>query len=153
ALPPLKAAGKPNRLDLAKWIVDPANPLTGRVIVDWMWHHHFGRGIVSTLEDFGTRGEKPTHPELLDWLATEFVRQTWSMKAMHKLVVTSAPSRPSAKARPDLLASDPLNVLLAGQSRPRLEAEVVRDVALASSGLLNRAVGGPSVHPPQPAGI
>ena len=153
ALPPLQAAGAATRLDLAKWLVSPANPLTSRVIMNWMWHHHFGRGLVATLEDFGTQGEKPSHPELLDWLATEFVRQKWSMKAMHKLIVTTATYRQSSKARPELMSRDPLNVLLARQNRPRLEAEIVRDLALASSGLLNRRIGGPSVHPPQPPGI
>src|SRR5207253_3914964 len=109
---------------------------TGRVITNWMWQHYFGRGLVATPEDFGTQGEKPSHPELLDWLATELVRQHWSMKALHKLIVTSATYRQSSNARPELSGRDPLNVLLARQNRPRLEAEIVRDVALASSGLL-----------------
>jgi hypothetical protein len=153
-LPPLAKKGKtPTRLDLAEWIVDPANPLTARVIVNWMWHHYFGRGIVATLEDFGTQGEKPAHPALLDYLASELVRRQWSLKAMHRLIVTSAAYRRSAQARPDLTARDPLNVLLARQTRPRLEAEIVRDNALAASGLLIRTIGGHSVRPPQPAGI
>jgi hypothetical protein len=133
--------------------MDPDNPLTARVVVNWVWHKYFGRGLVATLEDWGTQGEKPSHPELLDWLATEFIRQKWSLKALQKLIVTSATYRQSSHARPDLQNRDPLNVLLARQHRPRLEAEVLRDVALASSGLLNRTVGGPSVRPPQPAGI
>jgi hypothetical protein len=152
-LPPLKTGGMKNRLDLARWIVDPDNPLTARVIANWVWHHYFGRGLVATLEDFGTQGEKPSHPELLDHLASEFLRQKWSLKALHKLIVTSATYRQSSQARPDLATRDPLNVLLARQMRQRLEAEVVRDVALAATGLLNRTVGGPSVRPPQPAGI
>jgi hypothetical protein len=152
-LPPLVSKRQPTRLDLAKWVVDPANPLTGRVIVNWMWQHYFGRGIVATLEDFGTQGDRPSHPELLDWLATELVAQKWSLKAMHKMIVMSATYRQSSQTRPELLPRDPLNVLLAHQNRPRLEAEIVRDVALASSGLLSRDIGGPSVHPPQPSGI
>jgi hypothetical protein len=153
-LPELKPAGdKPSRLDLARWLVDPANPLTARVIVNWIWHKYFTRGIVPTLEDFGTQGEKPSHPELLDWLASEFVRQRWSLKQFHKLVVTSATYRQSSKVRPELQQRDPLNVLLARQARPRLEAEIVRDLCLAASGLIQHRIGGPSVRPPQPAGI
>jgi hypothetical protein len=152
-LPPLKAAGTPNRLDLACWLVDPENPLTARVMVNWVWHKYFGRGLVPTLEDFGTQGEKPSHPELLDHLAGELVRQQWSLKALHRGIVTSATYRQSSRARPELLVRDPYNALLARQNRLRLEAEAVRDVMLASSGLLSRTVGGPSVHPPQPAGI
>jgi hypothetical protein len=152
-LPPMKAAGQKTRLDLARWLVDPANPLTARVIVNWMWHHYFSRGLVATLEDFGTQGEKPSHPELLDYLASEMIRQKWSLKAMHKLIVTSATYRQSSAARPEVATRDPLNVLLARQSRPRLEAEIVRDVSLAAAGLLSSTVGGPSVRPPQPAGI
>ena len=150
ALAALATAGTATRLDLVKWLVAPANPLTGRVITNWMWQHYFGRGLVATPEDFGTQGEKPSHPELLDWLATELVRQHWSMKALHKLIVTSATYRQSSKARPELSGRDPLNVLLVRQNRPRLEAEIVRDVALASSGLLKRTIGRPSVRPPQP---
>src|SRR5262249_40512846 len=131
-LPALRAESKATRLDLAHWIVDPSNPLTSRVIMNWMWQHYFGRGIVATLEDFGTQGEKPSHPERLDWLATEFVRQKWSLKAMHKLIVTSATYRQSSRARPELMTRDPLNVLLARQNRARLEAEIIRDVALAA---------------------
>jgi hypothetical protein len=153
SLPSLPATPKPTRLDLAKWLVDPANPLTARVVVNWTWHKYFGRGLVPTLEDFGTQGAKPSHPELLDWLATEFIRQKWSLKALHKAIVKSATYRQASATRPELLSRDPLNVLLARQSRLRLEAEVVRDVALAASGLLNAKVGGPSVRPPQPSGI
>jgi hypothetical protein len=152
-LSPMKAVEKPTRRDLAQWIVDSDNPLAARVAMNWMWHKYFGRGIVPTLEDFGVQGEKPTHPELLDWLATEFIRQDWSMKAMHRLIVTSATYRQSSAFRPELAARDPLNVLLARQNRLRLEAEIVRDNALAASGLLVTRLGGPSVRPPQPAGI
>jgi hypothetical protein len=151
-LPPLHAE-KPTRLDLAKWLVAPENPLTSRVLVNWMWQKYFGRGLVATLEDFGTQGEKPSHPELLDWLASEVQRRQWSLKAMHKLIVTSATYRQSAKARPELAQRDPLNMLLARQTRLRLEAEIIRDESLAASGLLTRTVGGPSVRPPQPPGI
>ncbi len=154
-LPPLKPANpaRPNRLDLAHWIVDPANPLPSRVIVNRIWQQYFGRGIVETENDFGTQGIPPSHPELLDWLATELIAQKWSMKAMHRLIVTSATYRQSSKARPDLEISDPLNKLLARQSRLRLDAEIVRDVALASSGLLSPKLGGPPVYPPQPDGV
>ncbi|MCS6852598.1 MAG: PSD1 and planctomycete cytochrome C domain-containing protein [Gemmataceae bacterium] len=156
-LPPLRpsaASGSgPTRLDLARWIVSPDNPLTARVIVNWVWHKYFTRGIVPTLEDFGTQGEKPTHPELLDWLASEFMARGWSLKELHRLIVTSATYRQVSHARPELLQRDPYNALLARQSRPRLEAEILRDSALAVSGLLVRRIGGPSVRPPQPAGI
>jgi hypothetical protein len=156
-LNPLKSHGSQSvgltRLDLAHWIVDPANPLTARVQMNRFWQHYFGAGLVETENDFGTQGTPPTHPELLDWLATEFVRQKWSMKAMHKLIVMSATYRQSSKARPDLATLDPRNKLLARQSRLRLDAEVVRDVSLASCGLLSRKIGGPSVFPPQPDGV
>jgi Protein of unknown function (DUF1549)/Protein of unknown function (DUF1553)/Planctomycete cytochrome C len=141
------------RLDLAKWLVAPENPLTSRVLMNWMWQKYFGRGLVSTLEDFGTQGEKPSHPELLDWLASEVQRRHWSLKEMHKLLVTSATYRQSAQTRPELAQRDPLNVLLARQTRQRLDAEILRDGSLAASGLLTRAIGGPSVRPPQPSGI
>jgi len=153
-LPPLKRGSDPvNRLDLARWIVDPANPLTARVLANWVWHKYFGRGLVATLEDFGTQGEKPSHPELLDWLADEAVHQKWSLKSLHRLIVTSAAYRQSSQVRPDLAQRDPQNVLLARQSRQRLEAETLRDASLAASGLLTRTIGGPSVRPPQPPGI
>jgi hypothetical protein len=153
AVLPALANDSPTRLDLAMWIVDPANPLARRVLANWLWQHHFGRGLVVTPEDFGTQGEKPSHPELLDWLASEVLRQGWSLKQMHRLIVTSATYRQSSASRPDLRERDPTNVWLARQNRVRLEGEIVRDVALASSGLLNQAVGGPSVRPPQPEGI
>jgi hypothetical protein len=151
-LPPLRNDA-PSRLDLARWIVDPANPLTRRVLANWLWQNHFGRGLVTTPEDFGTQGEKPSHPELLDWLAGEISRRGWSLKQMHRLIVTSATYRQSSAFRPELRERDPLNNWLARQNRLRLDAEIVRDVALASSGLLNRTIGGPSVRPPQPEGI
>jgi hypothetical protein len=143
----------PTRLDLARWIVSKENPLTPRVTANWVWAKFFGRGLVGTLEDFGTQGEKPSHPELLDWLASEFRDRGWSLKKLHKLVVTSATYKQSSAARADVQKRDPLNVLLARQQRLRLEAELLRDNALAASGLLNRTVGGPSIRPPQPPGI
>lgn len=151
-LPPLRARGeRPDRLDLARWLVDPANPLTARVTVNHFWKHLFGRGLVATPDNFGALGERPSHPELLDFLATEFVRLGWSRKQMLRFIVTSATYRQSSAGRRELRERDPLNVLLARQSRHRLEAEVVRDVFLASSGLLNRKIGGPSIYPPLPA--
>jgi len=154
ALPPLGVAGKaPDRMDLARWIIDAENPLTARVTVNRLWQVYFGRGLVETENDFGTQGALPTHPELLDWLATEFVGRGWSLKAMHRLIVTSAAYRQSSRARPELATVDPDNRLLARQSRLRLDAELVRDAALAAAGLLNPRVGGPSVFPPQPEGV
>jgi mono/diheme cytochrome c family protein len=141
-----------NRLELAKWLVNPENPLTARVIVNRMWQSYFGKGLVETESDFGLLGAKPTHPELLDWLATEFVSRGWSQKAMHRLMVTSATYRQSSHHRKDLEEIDPDNRLLAHQVRMRLEAEILRDAALVSSGLLTPVVGGPSVYPPIPEG-
>jgi hypothetical protein len=141
------------RLDLAKWLVDPANPLTPRVTMNRLWMRYFGRGIVETEEDFGTQGSLPTHPELLDWLSGEFIKRGWSLKAMHRLIVTSATYRQASDARQDLNESDPRNLLLARQERFRVEAEIVRDAALSASGLLNPKIGGPSVRPPQPDGV
>ena len=152
-LNPFPASQTPNRLGLAKWLVDPANPLTARVAINRIWAQYFGSGIVLTIEDFGTKGERPTHPELLDWLATEFIRHHWDLKAMHRLIVTSATYRQSSRATPELLERDPQNRLLARGPRVRLEAELVRDQALAVSGLLAKKIGGPSVMPPQPDGI
>ena len=151
-LPPLKPRGtRADRLDLARWLVDPAHPLTARVTVNHLWKNFFGRGLVATPENFGALGDRPSHPELLDYLATEFVRLGWSRKQMIRHIVTSATYRQTSAGRSDLRERDPLNVLLARQSRHRLEAEVVRDVFLASSGLLNRKIGGPSIYPPLPA--
>lgn len=153
SLPKLAAQGEATRLDLARWITDPGNPLTSRVIVNWMWSRFFGRGLVATLEDFGTQGEKPSHLDLLDWLATEFIRQGWSTKSIHRLIVGSAAYRQRSYTRPELWSRDPLNTLLARQNRMRLEAEALRDASLAAGGLLAHRIGGPSVRPPQPAGI
>jgi Protein of unknown function (DUF1553) len=140
-------------LDLARWLVDPANPLVARVTVNRMWQQLFGRGLVETSNDFGIQGSPPTHPELLDYLASEFVARGWSVKAMHRLIVTSATYRQASAARPELAGVDPNNQLLARQSRLRVEAEVVRDLMLAASGLLSEKIGGPSVYPPQPDGV
>lgn len=153
-LHPFETASKqPNRLDLAKWIMSPRNPLTARVIVNRVWQQYFGRGIVETENDFGSQGTLPSHPELLDWLATQFTAKKWSLKELHKLIVTSKTYRQSSANRPDLMEKDPQNYLLARQSRLRLDAEVVRDVCLAASGLLSTKLGGPPVYPPIPDGV
>jgi hypothetical protein len=146
-------SGMRNRLDLATWIASPRNPLTARVLVNWVWQKHFGRGLVTTLEDFGVKGHPPSHPELLDWLASEFISMKWSIKDLHRLIVESATYRQSANIRHEMQERDPLNVLLSRQNRLRLEAETLRDCALSASGLLAPTIGGPSVRPPQPAGI
>lgn len=142
-----------DRLALAEWLVDGANPLTPRVQVNRLWSQLFGRGLVGTEEDFGTQGEPPTHPELLDWLATEYVRQGWRTKAMLRLIVTSAAYRQSSGVTPALLERDPANTLLARGPRHRLEAEMIRDNVLAAAGLLSARMFGPSVFPPQPEGV
>ncbi len=147
------AGAAPTRLDLARWIANEKNPLFSRVAVNRIWQQYFGLGIVETENDFGTQGAKPTHPELLDWLATEFASTGWSQKALHRLIVTSSVYRQASRIRPDADAKDPRNLLLARQSRIRLDAEIVRDSALAASGLLNAKVGGRSVYPPQPEGV
>jgi mono/diheme cytochrome c family protein len=152
-LPPMPAGEKPTRLTLARWLVSPENPLTARVAVNRIWQELFGRGIVHTSEDFGTQGDKPTHPELLDWLASEFESRGWSMKQMVRLIVTSSTYRQSSRARPELETRDPQNTLLARQSRLRLPAELIRDEALDAAGLLDPRIGGPSVKPPQPKGV
>jgi mono/diheme cytochrome c family protein len=151
--PAHEAPALANRLDLARWIVDPQNPLTARVIVNRVWLQYFGRGLVETENDFGTQGSLPSHPELLDWLATELIAQNWDLKKIHRLIVTSATYRQSSRVRSELATSDPNNRLLARQSRLRLDAEIVRDVGLSASGLLNEKIGGPSVYPPQPNGV
>ena len=143
----------PNRLDLARWLVDPANPLTARVAVNRYWQQFFGIGLVKSTEDFGVRGDPPSHPELLDWLATEFVASGWDVKHMQRLIVTSATYRQSSAVSPESLHRDPENRLLARGPRFRLPAEAVRDAALAVSGLLAGEIGGPSVKPYQPAGL
>ncbi len=152
--PILPETGKPRtRLDLAKWLVHSENPLTPRVTINRVWMRYFGRGLVETEEDFGTQGSLPTHPELLDWLAGEFIRRGWSLKAMHRLIVNSSTYRQSSAARRDLVEKDPRNLLLARQERFRVEAEIIRDAALSASGLLNPTIGGPGVRPPQPDGV
>jgi hypothetical protein len=152
-LPPLPKDAPLNRLTLAKWLVDPAHPLTSRVAVNRFWQMYFGTGIVKTQEDFGVQGEPPVHPELLDWLAAEFVRSGWNIKALQRLIVTSATYRQSSVVAPALLEKDPENRLLARGPRLRLPAEMIRDTALAASGLLNNEIGGPSVLPYQPPGL
>jgi hypothetical protein len=151
ALNPFQPRGaRADRLDLARWLVDPANPLTARVAVNHIWQHLFGRGLVSTSEDFGARGEPPSHPELLDWLATEFLRLGWSRKQMIKLIVSSAAYRQASHLRADLVERDPFNTWLARQNRFRLESEIIRDLHLAAGGLLNAQIGGPSFRPQTP---
>jgi mono/diheme cytochrome c family protein len=163
-----------NRLGLAKWIVDKKNPLTARVIVNRIWQQYFGEGLVTTPEDFGSRCDRPSHPELLDWLAEEFMNPKWngdgtpnrpvaqspsrpvpdwSIKHIHRLIVNSAVYRQSSRVRPGLLEADPSNTLLARAPRLRVEAEIVRDIALTASGVLSRKIGGPSVYPPIPDGV
>ncbi len=152
-LPQLNQDWENNRIGLARWLVAPENPLTARVTVNRFWQTYFGVGLVKTAEDFGSQGEWPLHLELLDWLATEFVASGWDMKALQKKIVMSATYRQSSKLLPELLKRDPENRLLARGPRFRLPAEVVRDQALAVSGLLVEQMGGPSVKPYQPAGL
>ncbi|MCY2967235.1 MAG: PSD1 and planctomycete cytochrome C domain-containing protein, partial [Planctomycetota bacterium] len=172
-LPPLGIAADQvaTRMDLARWLAHPQNPLTPRVTVNRVWRQLFGQAIVPSVEDFGTRGDLPSHPELLDWLAAEFTLPTlemvppprpntpptfrgpWSLKRMIKIITCSAAYRRESKPRADLVDRDPKNTLLARQNRFRVEAELVRDQALAASGLLHPAIGGPSVRPKQPAGV
>jgi hypothetical protein len=142
-----------NRLGLAQWLFDPANPLTARVFVNRIWQMHFGRGIVETSEDFGSQGSIPTHPDLLDWLTVEFIDSGWDIKALHRLIVTSATYRQSSDVSEASAAIDPGNLLYARGPRWRMTAEMVRDQALAVSGLLNGEVGGESVTPYQPEGV
>jgi hypothetical protein len=152
ALPPLPQGAARNRLALAKWLVSPQHPLTARVTVNRYWQQFFGVGLVKTVEDFGMQGEKPTHPELLDWLATQFASH-WDIKALHRLIVTSATYRQSSKVTPELFERDPENRLMARASRFRLPVFAIRDQALAASGLLVEKVGGPPVKSYQPPGI
>ncbi len=149
----LKSQSRANRVSLAHWLTDPANPLTARVAVNRLWEHHFGRGLVETSEDFGTRGTPPSHPELLDYLATEFVSRRWSVKAMHRLIVTSAAYKQSARVTSPVIEADPSNVWLSRGPRVRLTGETIRDQALAIGGLLSLKMGGPPVFPVQPEGI
>ncbi|HEX7899082.1 MAG TPA: DUF1553 domain-containing protein [Planctomycetota bacterium] len=147
---PLPADAPKNRLGLARWLVHPDNPLTARVIVNRYWERLFGAGIVSTSEDFGVRGDLPSHPELIDWLATELVAKGWDLKALVRMLATSATYRQASKTTPEVIRKDPFNRLLSVGPRQRLTAEQVRDQALAASGLLSAKIGGPSVYPPRP---
>ena len=152
-LPPLPAGRPHNRLALAEWTVSPENPLTARVTVNRMWNELFGAGLVETTEDFGIMGQRPSNPQLLDWLAVEFRESGWDMKHMYKLMVMSAAYRQSAKSTPEQLARDPKNLLLAHGPRFRMDAEMLRDIALQSSGLLVNKIGGPSVKTYQPPNV
>jgi hypothetical protein len=153
ALHPMRDDQPVNRLGLARWLVDVNNPLVARVTVNRAWEQIFGRGLVETSEDFGAQGTPPTHPELLDWLATEFIANGWHQKALIRTIVLSSTYRQSSALTPQLADRDPYNRLLARGPRVRMEAEMVRDVALASSGLLSPKMFGPSVFPLQPDGI
>jgi hypothetical protein len=152
-LPPLPSGVAPDRLALARWLVASENPLTARVAVNRVWKKHFGEGLVKTAENFGVQGESPSHPDLLDWLSTELVRDGWDLKSMHRRIVSSATYRQSSRVSADLVARDPENRLLARGPRFRLGAEAIRDNALAIAGLLSSHVGGPSIKPYQPAGL
>jgi hypothetical protein len=152
-LPPLPAGVPNNRLGFAEWVIDPENPLLARVTANRFWQMYFGTGIVKTVEDFGSQGEWPSNPELLDFLATEFVRSGWDVKGLQKLIVMSATYRQSSETTPELLQRDPENRLLARGPRFRLPAEMIRDQALSAAGLLAEKIGGPSVKPYQPEGL
>ena len=150
-LNPLPGDAPANRLTFARWLVDPKSPTTARAFVNRAWQAYFGTGIVATSEDLGTQAEAPSHTELLDWLAVEFMEKDWGVKDLHRLIVGSNTYRQSSKATPEQLAKDPYNRLLARGARLRVEGEVIRDIQLAASGLLNPAIGGPSAMPPAPA--
>ena len=152
-LPPLSSDAPRNRLTLGRWLVDKRNPLTARVVMNRFWQSYFGRGLVTTSEDFGTQGEKPSHPELLDWLACEFMKRGWDVKAMQRLIVESATYRQSSKVTPQQFASDQYNRLLGRGPRFRVEAEIIHDIALKAAGVLSEKIGGPSVYPPIPDGV
>ena len=153
SLPPLKPRNtSPDRLDLARWLVGPDNPLSARVAVNHAWAHLFGRGLVSSRDDFGSQGTPPTHPALLDWLAVEFTQSGWDRKALVRTIVTSATYRQSSHLTPRLASDDPDNLWLARQGRYRVEAEIIRDLFLHAAGLLHRTVGGPTIHPVKPLG-
>ena len=152
-LPEMPEDVMPNRLGFAQWLLSPEHPLTARVAINRFWQDVFGVGIVETAEDFGTQGTPPVHPELLDWLATEFIATGWDVQKMLKLMLTSATYRQSAQVTPEKLERDADNILLSRAPRYRLDAEIVRDNALALSGLLYTKIGGPSVKPPQPDGL
>jgi mono/diheme cytochrome c family protein len=149
-LHPLRRDTEPTRLAFARWLVDRNSPTTARSVVNRLWQTYFGTGLVSTSENLGTQAERPSHPELLDWLSVELMERGWSIKKMHRLIVTSATYRQSSRVTPELYARDPYNRLLARGARLRVDAEIVRDIALAASGLLNSRIGGPSVYPPAP---
>jgi hypothetical protein len=153
SLPPLPPGAPANRLGLARWLVSPDNPLTSRVLVNRVWETFFGTGLVKTSDDFGSQGEPPSHPELLDWLAVQFQESGWDLKALQRQIVLSATYRQCSHVSSDLIQRDPHNRLLARASRFRLDAEAIRDNALAISGLLDRRLGGPSVRPYQPTGL
>ncbi|WP_417376327.1 DUF1553 domain-containing protein [Gimesia maris] len=153
ALHPIKTKDQPSRLEFARWLVARENPLVARVTVNRWWAQFFGQGIVATQEDFGSQGDAPTHPELLDWLAVEFMDHNWSMKHVHKLIVMSATYQQAARITPELLAADPYNKLYTRGPRLRLSAEAIRDNALTISGLLSTKMGGPPIYPPQPNGL
>ncbi len=153
AIAPFPESLPRNRVGFARWLVSSGNPLTARVTVNRQWQAFFARGLVRTTEDFGFQGEVPSHPELLDWLAVEFMKQGWSLKKLHKLIVMSATYQQSSRATPQMLAMDSENRLLARGPGVRLEAEIIRDAALRASGLLSAKMGGPSVYPVQPAGV
>src|SRR4030095_16693785 len=150
-LHPLPQNAPATRLTFARWLVDRHSPTTARSMVNRMWQSYFGIGLVASSEDLGTQCETPSHPDLLDWLAVEFMERGWSLKAMHRLIVNSATYRQVSRVTQDLYARDPYNRLLARGPRVRVEGEVVRDIALAASGLLNPKVRGPTVYPPAPA--
>jgi len=142
-----------DRLSLARWLASDRNPLVARVTVNRAWRSLFGAGLMRTSDDFGTQSELPTHPDLLDWLACEFMEQDWSMKTLHRLIVTSATYRQDSRVSEELLGRDPDNRLLARGPRYRVDAETVRDIIVTASGLLSREIGGPSVYPPQLASV
>ena len=152
-LPPPPPGAPLNRLGLAQWLVAPNHPLTARVAINRFWLQVFGTGLVKTAEDFGSQGEPPSHPELLDWLAVQFREDGWDVKRFMKRLVMSATYRQSSRVTPESLAKDPANRLLSRGPRYRLDAETIRDQALYVAGLLVEQVGGPSVKPPQPAGL
>ena len=152
-LPQLPPGEPANRLGFARWLVSDRNPMVARVTVNRAWQAIFGTGLVETADDFGTQAPSPSHPQLLDWLACEFVDRGWSLKQLHRLLVTSATYQQVSTVSPELLARDPQNRLLARGPRFRLNAETIRDTALAASGLLSKKMGGPGVYPPQPASV
>jgi mono/diheme cytochrome c family protein len=151
--PPAGLASSGRRAALARWLADPANPLTARVMVNRVWQHHFGRGIVGTPSDFGAMGDPPTHPDLLDWLAAEFVRSGWSLKRLHRLIMASSAYRQASAHRPEAARIDPGDRLWWRFPRRRLEAEAIRDAALSAAGILDLTVGGPSVFPELPEAV